>query len=168
MSFNPSARRLQQFYGVLFGAVAVFMLGLPLFEEIDELGKWFILLFVVAFGLRSAWHFRRASRLAADEPAFPDVSKMPISERAATVRRSMLVGTPGVALLSAWAAWDLRQLESGRTDHVTLWAPLSLAYDLGGYWAAVLGLPVLWVFFIAYAMRKLRREEQDAPSSAQT
>jgi hypothetical protein len=162
VSFNPSARRLQQFYGFLYGAVAVFMLGLPLFEQIDELGKWFVVLAVAAFGLRSAWHFRRAFKLAADEPAFPDVSKMPISERAATVKRAMLVGTPAVAVLSAWAAWDLRQLELGRADYVTLWAPLSLAYDLGGYWAAVLGLPVLWVFFIAYAMLKLRREQSAA------
>ena len=162
MSFMPTGRALQRFYGWLYGGLAVGALALPLFIETDEAGPWFALFFAVLLGLRSAWHFWRASKLPPDQPAFPDHSKLPLDERAAMVKRAALVGTPAVALLSAWAAWDLRQLESGAVESISLWAPITLAYDFGGFWTAVLGLPALWVAFMLYGFWKLKRDAANA------
>lgn len=157
MSFMPTGRALQRFYGWLFTAMALFFISMPLWIETDEAGPIFALIFAAAAGLRAAWHFWRASKLAPTTPAFPDHSKLPIDERKAVVKRSLLIGTPGVVALSAWVAWDLSRLEAGTTQSVYIWAPLSLAYDLGGYWAAVLGLPVLWSAIMINAYFKLWR-----------
>ena len=158
MSFVPTGRALQRFYGWLYGIMAVGALTMPLWAATDDLGVWFAILFVVVLGLRSAWHFRRASRLPPDEPAFPDASKLPLDERTALFKRAVLVGLPAMALLSGWAAWDLRQLESGEVREVRLWAPIVMAYDMGGFWAAVLGPPAVFVSLMGYGYWKLRRD----------
>ena len=159
MSFlNPTGRGLQRFYGTLYGAFAVGALALPFVVETDDLGRWFCVLFVIALALRSAWHFWRAHKLAPDEPAFPDISKLPIDERTVVFKRAVLLGTPAIAFLSAWAAYDLKQLESGATDSVRLWFPIVMAYDMGGFWAAVLGPPAVFGALMVYGYWKLRRD----------
>ena len=163
MSFlNPTGRGLQRFYGTLYALLALGALALPFVTETDDLGRWFCLLFVVVLGLRSALHFWRASKLPPEEPAFPDVTKLPMDERTAVFKRAVLLGTPAIAFLSAWAAYDLKQLESGATDSVRLWAPIVMAYDMGGFWAAVLGPPAVFAGLMVYGYWKLRRDAAKA------
>ena len=162
-SFMPTGRALQRFHGWLYSAVAAFFLSMPLWIESDDPAPlWLPISLAVAAGLRAAWHFRQAHKLSPATPAFPDHSKLPYPQRAAAVKRALYVGTLAVAALSCWAAWSLHRLETGQAEYVAIWAPISLAYHLGGFWVAVLGFPVLWLAGMANAVRALRR---DRPTS---
>jgi hypothetical protein len=68
----------------------------------------------------------------------------------------LLIGVPAFIITSVWTYIDLKSLESGTVGSVLLWEPVSLLYNLGGFWLAVLATPLLGVLIVILGLRKIK------------
>jgi hypothetical protein len=105
-------------------------------------------------GLFNLWRARRSDPDAAVTP-IPDRAPIPI--QISYFRRMLLVSVIAFPILTVWVAYDLRQLETGAVERVTIWAPLVPIYEHFGYWPTVISLPVLGIVCCAVFIYKLRK-----------
>jgi hypothetical protein len=149
------------FTPVLFIMIGVGLLvAMFLWPPTDELGREATLLLgaigllILGFG---AWSFWRHSRR---DPTVPrktwTVDDLPLEERAAAVRRLMLLFSAAIIVGSGFTLYQLVQLEFGWAQRVTVWAPIALLYDLLGFWPAVLFVPALGLLGIIGMASKQR------------
>ena len=165
LALSDGMRRLAHytdyFTPVLFIVIGVGLLvAMFLSPPTDELGLEATLflgalgLFVLGFG---AWSFWRHSRR---DPTAPrktwTVDDLPLEERAAAVRRLMLLFSAVIIVGSGFILYQLVQLELGWAQRVTVWAPIALLYDFLGFWPAVLFVPALGLLGIVGMASKLR------------
>lgn len=95
------------------------------------------------------------------ERAHPIPSDLPLDDRIAILRRGLWLMPLILLPLSAWAAWDLYRLETGRVAEITLWSVIGDIYEYYGFWPAILFVPagtVLFELFLMLGIRQLRRE----------
>jgi hypothetical protein len=165
LALSNGMRRLAHytdyFTPVLFIVIGVGLLVATfLWPPTDELGlEATLLLGAIGFlmlGL-GAWSFWRHSRL---DPTVPrktwTVDDLPLEERAAAVRRLMLLFSAAILVGSGFTLYQLMQLEFGRAQRVTVWAPIALLYDFLGFWPAVLFVPALGLLGIIGMVSKQR------------
>ncbi|HEY1083670.1 MAG TPA: hypothetical protein VGE29_15525 [Prosthecobacter sp.] len=60
-----------------------------------------------------------------------------------------------LAALAAWVIYELRKLASGEVNSVTLWAPVSMMYELFGLWGGLAFIPLLCLFFVTHILSRL-------------
>jgi len=165
--FETPARRLRMVRAWGLFVVALIIGLLPLFLDIDE-GKWFCFGgagFCLLLGMLNAWWARRT---ASNAIVFAIPDHAPVSVQLSYYRRALWLSAITFPIMTVWLAYDLDQLESGRTDHVDMWAPLVPIYDTFGYWPTVLSLFLLGVgccVLMVVKIRKLRAPESTPSKS---
>jgi len=158
--FISDARRHLRFRGWMMMVLGAVLMFVPLLADADAMGWGFAGLFAGLCVALAGVNFYRARKVAPGTPidGHPDAASPEI-------RRKMyvkLIWTSALAfpVLTAWTAWDLRQLEAGRQETVSVWWPLAFLYEHLGYWPTVLSLPLLGVFCIGVFVRKIKSDGQ--------
>ncbi len=78
------------------------------------------------------------------------------TEKILFYKRTLLVAIPAFLVLSVITFWDLKKIELGTVESVSLWGPISLIYDFLGHWAAVATTPLLGVLAVVMLLRKIK------------
>jgi hypothetical protein len=81
---------------------------------------------------------------------------LPIEQRAAALRRLMLLFGAAIIVGTGMIAYELVQLEYGGAERAMVWAPLAGLYNALGFWPAVLFFPAVGLFGITAMVGKLR------------
>jgi hypothetical protein len=105
-------------------------------------------------GIFNLWQARRVSPLDT-VTRIPDLA--PVSEQARYYRRMLWLTAVAFPPMTVWMAYDLRRLESGAAEHLSISAPIAVVYEHFGFWPAVLVLPGLGILCFLVCVRKLRK-----------
>jgi hypothetical protein len=165
--FETPARRL-----CIVRACGLFVVALgiglfPFLVDIDKEGQLFCFAgagFCLLLGALNVWWARRTPP---DETVTAIVDRAPVPAQIRYYRRVLWLSAITFPLMTVWVAYDLSELESGRADDVTIWAPLVPIYANFGYWPTVLSLFLTGVcccVLFSVKIRKLRAHESRGES----
>jgi hypothetical protein len=155
--FETPTRRLHvvRAFGSLVLAIAIG--ALSLMPDVDYFGRIFCLSLAAFCALMVAlnlWRARRAPSLATVTP-IPD--RAPILAQVRLFRQMLWISIIAFPVMTAWVAYDLKQLEVGNAKHAEIWAPLVPIYHYLGYWPTVGSLAGLGVACCAVFVYKIRK-----------
>lgn len=142
--------------GWCYALVGIAILSILAFKKIDEFGMIFSIGFVAFLAFRSYSCFKELKKTEKEDQVFSYPDNSPVKEKISYLTRIAIIGAIAFLILSVWTYFDLKDLESGTVEYVRLWAPISLLYDLGGFWLAVLATPLLGILTIFLLMRKIK------------
>jgi hypothetical protein len=134
--------------------IAVAIILTCIFKKIDEFGFIFSIIFIPLLAYQSYSCFKKLQKTDKDDMAFVPREDSPATEKISYFKRLAIVGGIAFAILSVWTYFDLQNLESGTVEYVKLWAPISLLYNLGGFWLATLITPILGIVIILLLLKK--------------
>jgi hypothetical protein len=147
------ARHFLIFRAALFlicGIVVLFSVG----DTLLSIGGGLVLIAFSYFSLRRI-------KKAGDKPLYQAPVYATPNKQLQDLKRSLIILCILLPALSIWTIYDLNQLESQATDRVSLWAPVAMLYNLGGYWAAVSTIPLLTVLLLIVGLRKIASVKND-------
>lgn len=125
------------------------------YPEITTVGLVFLLVCLVLFGFASFRCFRDLGTAGAEDAAFVPPTDAEALEQVASFKRMLYLVVPAFPILSIWIYSDLRSLESGAAESVMIWGPVAFLYEQGGFWAAILAVPLLGVFVLGALLKKM-------------
>jgi hypothetical protein len=164
MPMSPGARKVVHYSGYLHpimmiaagaGCLVALLLWFNSGEPVETEGIVILSLIGlggVALGAYFLWRHSRQD----PSTAIQTVDELPPAEGVRQTRNLMWIVGIVLTLGSAFMAYQLAQVEFGSTRSATVWGPVALAYELFGFWPAVLLLPALGAFLILALARKLR------------
>ena len=144
-------------YAIATIVVAIFVFG---FNKVDTFGTIFAIGFLAFTAYQSYSCFRQLKYTRDEDRAYAPPTDTPVADQIIYYRRILRFGAVAFLVLSVWIVIDLNDLESGRVDHVSNWAPIMMLYSLCGYWVGVLTTPILGVFTIISLYRKIMQLEK--------
>lgn len=136
--------------------VVIGLLIALLFKKIDEFGIIFGCIFIPILIYLSYSYFSKLKETEKEEVLFVTQNNSSANEQISYFNKIAILGGIAFTILSIWTYFDLKDLESGTVEYVRLWAPISLLYDLGGFWLAVAAMPVLGIISTFLLFRKMR------------
>ena len=143
-------------YAIVTVASAIFIFG---FNKLDTFGTVFAFAFLAFTAYNSYSCFRQLKHTREEDRAYVLPTDTPVSDQIIYYRRMLWTGAIAFIVLSVWILIDLNDLESGNVIHVSIWAPIAMLYNLGGYWVGILTTPILGIFTIISLYRKIRELE---------
>lgn len=154
--YNP--RNVCQVKATLYsiGAVALAAYILRSDETFSELeGECVILVVVILFAAYQWFAFRRIPK----EAVFYDIDEAPPEEQIHVSKRVIWLMPLIGAVPSIWTYLDLRALEDGSVNRVSVWGPVSLVYEHFGFWPASLCFPSLVLFIVVLSIYRIERSK---------
>lgn len=116
---------------------------------------WGVMLVTAA----TAWCGWRTLKLTTiTDPALlplDDLHGQSLEEKVQRLWGSLLLLPLVLLALAGWVFYDLRKLASGDVNSVTLWAPVSMMYEMFGLWGALAFIPLLCLFFVTHILSRL-------------
>jgi len=161
MPLSPGLRKMHYFVGFAHPIVCILigstlLLALPFSGQADDLETIAVLgalgLFFLGYG---GFTLRRQLQQDPTRPV-ATIDDLPPADFARQTRTAMSIIAGCTILLSAFAAYELAQLEFGFTHTATVWGPVALIYELFGFWPAVLFIPVAGSLVLMVLARRLR------------
>ena len=143
---------------LIIRAVIFFILGVGAFFYGDDMMLKAIVGIVL---LTMSYLSLRGIKKAGEKPLYQAPVYATPNKQLQDLKRSLLILCIILPALSLWTIYDLNQLESHATDRVSLWAPLAMLYNLGGYWVAVSTLPIFTIFVLILGFRKISSVKKD-------
>jgi hypothetical protein len=143
------------FSGWAYALIVIVLLVIFAFQKIDTFGIVFGIVILSYLSYKSYSCFKELKNTREDDRVFAPSADASVTEQISFYNRTLLIGIPAFIILSVMTYFDLQKLESGTVEYVSLWAPVSLLYDLGGYWLAVLGTPLLGILVIVLLLIKI-------------
>ena len=150
----------------LTAALALFTAGLPLFLKVDSFGLYFSIGFSLLCAMYSYSYFKSSRRTREQERAFAPPLDATVAQQIAYYKWIVIVGGAGFLVLTVITAMDLNSLENGRQETVMLLAPVGFLYHTGGYWLAVLSIPLFGILVCGALLWKLRQLNGDSTKVA--
>jgi hypothetical protein len=132
-------------------------LVLLLVAKLDTFGRNAAVAFATVGLSVGGYKLWRALQIDRDA-TIPTADDLPVGERPQSLRRLRRIFAVAIAILSAWTAYDLWQLEYGTADHVSTFGPAALVYTWLGFWPAVSLLPALGALVVWSITRRIRKE----------
>jgi hypothetical protein len=146
-------------------AISPFILGiLTLFlflEDTKNLDYWLLLIPLGLFilGVYLCYHaYRNYQTIQTIDPEadIPDpLAHLSDNGKIAYLQRVLIFWVLFCTALSVWIWYDISALEAGEVDSISLYFPISLGYELGGFWGGVLTLPVIMVIVIVFGLKRI-------------
>lgn len=138
------------------GAVALATYIIRSDQTLSELeGECVILAVVSLFAAYQWFMFRRIPK----EVAFYNIDKAPPEEQIYISKRVIWLMPIIGAVPSVWTYLDLRALEDGSANSVTIWGPVSVIYEHFGFWPAVVCFPSLILFIVVLSVYRIERSK---------
>jgi len=142
-------------------AVAVFTISLPLWVPVDQFGFNFVLGFTALLMVLAYRDYRDSRNASTNARAFlPPIDASP-EQQIAYYRRFLNITLVAFPVLSLITFYQLHALQSGG-DTQSVWFPAALAYDWGGFWPAVLCVPVAGVLIAAVFVKRIEQLKKQA------
>jgi MFS family permease len=146
-------------------AISPFILGiLVLFlflEDPINLNYWLLLipLGLCILGVYLCYHAYRSYKTVQTidpEADIPDpLAHLSDNGKIAYLYRTILIFIAACTVLSIWVWYDISALEAGEVDSISLYFPISLGYELGGFWGGVLTLPVIMLIIVGFGWKRI-------------
>ena len=99
--------------------------------------------------------FRRVPK----EAAFYNIDDAPPEEQIVVSKRIIWLMPVAGAIPALWTYLDLRGLEDGTAQAVTLWGPVATIYDYFGFWPAALCFPTIILFVVVLSIYRIERSK---------
>ena len=156
ISKKMDKRKYLLFQGWAYALVVVVLTVIFALQKTDESGVIFGIAFLSFLAYKSYSCFKELKNTRDEDRDYAPSTDSTIAEKISFYKRMLLIGVPAFIITSIWTYLDLKSLESGTVDSVLLWEPVSLLYNLGGFWLAVLATPLLGVFIVILGLRKIK------------
>jgi hypothetical protein len=150
-------------HGWLYALVVIILLVFFVFQEIDEIGIIFGTIILIFLSLKSYACFMKVQNIKDEDNNFGAPANSSTDEKITYYKRILFIALPAFIILSVWIFWQLNNLELGLVESVSLWEPISLLYDWGGFWLAVLATPILGILLVIeliFKIKKLRNSDR--------
>lgn len=152
-------------HGWLYALVVAILLVIFVFQEIDQIGIIFGTIIIFLLSYKSYSCFKEIKNTRKEDNVCGPPADASTIEKIVYYKRIFVIGTPAFIFLIGWTYWELNNLESGSFESIRLWEPISLLYDLGGFWLAVLFLPILWTLIgieVIFKIKKLKNSDNNS------
>jgi hypothetical protein len=170
MPTPPANRKVLHYFGyfypILFIALGAAGLIMASFSRTPEGSLIMGLLGAAVFALGGFLAWRHSKQ---DTTAPMTLEDYPLDEQPRQLLRYMWITGVGTALLGAWIAYQLMQLESGAVRSVRVWFAVVDIYESFGFWPAVLFVPALGglgLLALGWKLRSVRQRVRQ-PTKAQ-
>jgi hypothetical protein len=121
--------------------VAVFTISLPLWVPVDEFGFNFVVGFTALLMVIAYWDYRESRQASDKERAYQPPIDASTEQQIAYYKKFLGFTLVSFPVLSIVTIYQLHSLQSG-DETESVWIPVALAYEWGGYWPAALCVPV--------------------------
>jgi hypothetical protein len=104
------------------------------------------------------WQYKKSHR---DSKVYENIAAAPANLQVKYIRKITILSYFAFPAMSAFTAWELKNLESGNAETVQLWFPLGLIYEHMGYWPTVLTpicFGIICVVIFRWKMTKISQE----------
>jgi hypothetical protein len=145
-----------------YALTVVILLVLFAFTEIDEFGKVFGVIFLCFLSYKSYSCFKQLETTREEDRVYAPNTDASAEESVGFYKKMIFIGIPAFIGLSLWTYFDLNNLESGNVESVRLWEPISLLYEFGGFWIAVLATPLLGIVSVFLLIRKIQEVKRNS------
>ena len=142
--------------GWSYALIVIVLIVIFAFQEIDEFGIIFGIAFCLFLLFKSYSCFREIKNTREEDRVFAPSTDSSTTEKRSFYKKVLLIAIPAFIILSIWIYTDFKDLESGTVEYVSAWGPISLLYELGGFWLAVLATPLLGVITITLLLKKIQ------------
>jgi hypothetical protein len=152
------------FRAVLFFAGACLIPVILMTQDIDSTSTYLSIGFALLLLLLSVRYYNQFKKTNTEEKLdtpYAPAANASFAEQKTFYKRMLIAGIIAFAILTAWTAIDLNDLESGAVSSISLWGPLSFIYKTGGYWPTVLALPVTGIISIVAFLVKIKKINAD-------
>ncbi|MCC6459841.1 MAG: hypothetical protein IT260_05205 [Saprospiraceae bacterium] len=129
------------------------------YPEINTAGLLFLLVCLLLFGFAAFRCFRGLNAALAEDAAYVPPGDEEALEQITYFKRLLLLAVPAFPILALWIYSDLKQLESGAAESVRIWGPVAFLYEQGGFWVAILAVPLLGVFVLGALLKKMNNPD---------
>jgi hypothetical protein len=150
---NKKQFLLLQGWGYAFAIILILILFTT--QKIDEFGIAFGIALLFFLSYKSYSCFNEINNTREEDKVYAPAEDSTKSEKIAFYNRALSISIPAFIILSVWTYLDLKNLELGTVEYVSLWGPISLLYDFGGYRLAVISTPLLGVLTMFLLLRKI-------------
>lgn len=158
-------RKYLLLHGWLYALVVIILLVFFVFQEIDEFGIVFGTIILIFLSFKSYACLMEVQNIKDEDNNFGSPENSSMDGKISYYKRILFIALPAFILFSVWIFWQLNNLESGVVESISLWGPISLLYDWGGFWLAVLATPVLGILFaieLLFKIKKLRNSDYNS------
>jgi hypothetical protein len=145
-------------------ALAVFAVGLLLFVPTDSSGRWIAIGLGALFALVAYGNFKAAFSARDEEQAFAPPLDATASEQVNFFKRLLWVTVLVFPVITVLNVQALNTLEKG--ERASIWVPVAVLYDFGGYWPAILSVPVLGALCCTIFLWKIAKIKKGEPKIA--
>jgi hypothetical protein len=153
--------------GIAFCALALSFIVVLLLVDADAT-SWTVFGIASLFFLILALHsFRKYKHCSTDEVVHENIQAAPPQDQMKNYKPLLIVTVIIFPMLSAFAAWDLHELESGNVESVYVWFVLAFIYKHAGYWPTVLSplvIGALCIIIFRWRYNKLKEAVEDEAS----
>ncbi len=139
--------------------LAVFTMSLPLWLPVDEFGFYFVLGFTTLLMVIAYGDYRESRQASDKERAFQPPIDASAEQQIAYYKKFLGLTLIAFPVLSIVTIYQLHSLQSG-DDTESVWIPVALAYDWGGYWPAALCVPVAGVLIAGVFVVRIEQLEK--------
>jgi hypothetical protein len=136
---------------------AVFFVSVPFWAEVDKDGPGLLLVFSMAilFVYLAYSHQKKMKGARKEEMAYAPPTDATVDQQIKFYKTYLIIGLVGFLLLAAITIPDINDLETKAIERVYLWAPIAFLYEHGGYWPAILSIPLAALVITLLFLRKL-------------
>jgi len=152
-------------HGWLYVLVIIILLVFLVFQETDEIGIIFGSIILIFLTFKTYACFMKIQNIKDEDNNFGPPVNSSTDEKIAYYKRILFIALPAFIVLSVWIFWQLNNLESGLVESISLWSPISLLFDWGGFWMAVLATPVLGFLLVIELFFKIKKLKNTDNSS---
>jgi hypothetical protein len=140
-----------------YALLAVLAAAAPLITEPDQFGFCFVMGLSFLFATMSYFCFRNARKARDEERVDAPPVGASVAEQIAYYKRFLGATLVIFPIYTVITVIQLNALESGNDQSVALWIPVSLLYNWGGYWVAILSVPLMGVLISYVWLWKIRK-----------
>lgn len=155
MNFDKPVQAKRYFSGksIALCVAGLIILLIPFIApDIDEFGRMFSFVLAGLLFLMAIYNFLRNKKVSLDAKAYENPVTAPANVQLKYLKKLLIPCYFTFPVLIFTTAWELKELEMGKTESVELWLPLSFIYNHTGYWPTVLS--VLFISIAAVIMLK--------------
>jgi hypothetical protein len=149
-------RQYLLFCGWCYSLTVIVLLAIFAFQKIDDFGFYFGIAFITFLTYKSYSCFSAIKNTREEDRVFAPSTDTSKTEKISFYNKTLWVGIPAFIILSVWTYGDLTDLESGIVESVSIWEPIHLLYNMGGYWLAILATPLLGILSVILILRKIK------------
>ena len=145
-----------RFLGQTNALLVIAIVLLLITVKTDTFGLITGLILILIFAYKSFSNFKFSTSVNEKDPVVGPLHDATTEEKISYYKKGVWIAIAAFTILSVWTIIDLNALKSGTEESVSLWGPIALLYQYGGYWLAVITTPLLGLLVVLNFLRKIK------------